>query len=85
VLVSLYLRALVPMSSFSKSLRRDLKIFLGDSPVFSAISWRVSSLPSFRAAITSSSVLFNFIFGDSSRVLFVACALVGCLSLLMPL
>jgi hypothetical protein len=47
------------MSSFSKSLRRDLKIFLGVSPVLSAISWRVNSLLSFRAFMTSWSVLFS--------------------------
>jgi hypothetical protein len=35
---SLYLRALVSTSSCSKSLRRHLKIFLGFSPVLSAIS-----------------------------------------------
>ena len=58
--MSLYLRALVSTSSFSKSLRRDLKTFLGVSPVLSAISWRVNSLPSFKASITSLSVLFSF-------------------------
>jgi hypothetical protein len=58
--VSLYFLALVSMSSFSKSLRRDLKIFLGGWPVLSAISWRVNSLPSvFRAFMTSWSVLFS--------------------------
>jgi hypothetical protein len=59
LLRSLYLRALVSMSSFSKSLRRDLKIFLGFSPVWSAISWRVSS-PFFSASTTSWSVLLSF-------------------------
>ena len=58
--MSLYLRALVSTSSFSKSLRRDLKTFLDVSPVWSVISWRVNSLPSFRASITSLSVLFSF-------------------------
>ena len=53
VLVSLYFRALVSMSSFSKSLRRDLKVFFGVLPVLSAISWRVSSLLSFRVFMTS--------------------------------
>jgi hypothetical protein len=56
---SLYLRAFVSTSSFSKSLRRDLKIFLGFSPVLSAISWRVNS-PSFSASTTSWSVLLSF-------------------------
>ena len=64
---SLYLRFCVLMSSFSKSFRSDLKIFLGDSPVSSAISWRVSSLPPLRAATTSSSVLFSFILDSTPR------------------
>jgi hypothetical protein len=60
LLVSLYFRALVSTSSFSKSLRRLRKIFLGFSPVLSAISWRVSS--SFlSASMTSWSVLLSFI------------------------
>lgn len=59
--VSLYLCAFVSMSSFSKSLRSDLKIFLGVSPVLSVSSWRVNSLPSaLRAFITCSSVLLSF-------------------------
>ena len=57
----MYLRALVVISSFSKSLRRLRKIFLGFSPVFSAISWRVSSVWAFfNADRTCWSVLFNF-------------------------
>jgi hypothetical protein len=61
VLASLYFRALVSISSFSKSLRRDLKIFLDGWPVLSTISWRVNSLPSvFRVFMTSLSVLFSF-------------------------
>ena len=57
---SLYLRAFVSMSSFSKSLRRDLKTFLDVSPVFSLSSWRVNSPPSFKVAMTCSSVLLSF-------------------------
>lgn len=60
--MSLYLRALVSRSSFSKSLRSERKAFLDGNPVLSASSWSVSSLPSFKAAMTCSSTLFSFIF-----------------------
>jgi hypothetical protein len=55
------LRAFESISSCSKSLRRDLKIFFVGWFVFSASSDRVSSLCSFNAAMTSSSFLFSFI------------------------
>jgi len=57
----LYLRSLASTISFSKSLRMDVKIFLGLSPLFSTISANVSSLPAVLSMdIMSSSVLFSF-------------------------
>ena len=59
--MSLYLRSLVSINSFSKSLRSDLKIFLVGCPVFSEISWRVSPFSwVFSVFMTSSSILFRF-------------------------
>jgi hypothetical protein len=58
--MSLYLRALVSTSSFSKSFRRILKTFLDGMSVLSAISWRVDS-PSFKASNTSLSFLLSFV------------------------
>lgn len=71
-----YLWAFESMSSFSKSLRSDLKIFLVGWLVFSAISVRVSSLCSFNAAMTSSSFLFSFICGSPGLVV-VWCIVLG--------
>ena len=68
---SLYFLAFVSIISFSKSLRRDLKMFLDGSPVLSANSWRVNSFPSvFNVFMIASSTLFNFIIDHSLTVFF---------------